>query len=559
MKESDAPRGAQPARSEESWADMLPAEPIGQNGHSPLAGEHPPVDEEKIQRAVLLLLEEIGEDPAREGLRETPRRIAQMYRELFAGMRHDPAEVLHVSFDEGHSEMVIVKDIPFYTMCEHHFLPFYGLAHVGYLPRGRVVGISKLARAVEILARRPQLQERLTSQLSDSIMTTLEPHGVGVEIEGEHHCYDRETEILTTQGWVRFDRLEKGVAVAHVDPNDLSLTFVEPLEYIRYHYQGSMMRWQSRTVDLCVTPDHRVVMKSEWKFLNGGVPPWDVIAIRDVPPYFYVPQAVKWNAPDIAAVEFAGEQLPGYIYAAFMGIWLAEGCTRKLHHDVVISQDVGEKAAKIWDLLQRLPFRFRRIIQGKRSDHIHFKSSDRRLFDALAPFGKSGDKMVPAIIKQMSTAQIEHFMDWYGMGDGYQVVSRSIRWHYVSKSHRLIDDIQELLLRTGKTGAVQTYENCSRIETRVYRRESGMGYKWYGRIEPAHRTEIPFDDEVFCVSVPTGALLVRRNGRPIVSGNCMQARGVKKPGSKVVTSAMRGAFKNVATRAEFLALIREGK
>jgi hypothetical protein len=120
-----------------------------------------------------------------------------------------------------------------------------------------------------------------------------------------------------------------------------------------------------------------------------------------------------------------------------------------------------------------------------------------------------------------------------------------------------MDDIQELLLRTGKTGAVQTYENCARLETRVHKRESGKDYKWYSKIQPEHRTEVPFNDEVFCVSVPTGALLVRRNGRPIVSGNCMTMRGVKKPGSKVVTSAMRGVFKNVATRNEFMSLIRD--
>lgn len=151
--------------------------------------EHEPfIDEEAIKTAVVMMLKAIGEDPTREGLRETPRRIAEMYRELFAGLKQDPAEVLKVSFDERHSEMVIVKDIPFYTVCEHHFLPFYGVAHVGYIPRGRVVGISKIARAVEILARRPQLQERLTSQVADTVMTTLEPNGVGVVLEGEHLC-----------------------------------------------------------------------------------------------------------------------------------------------------------------------------------------------------------------------------------------------------------------------------------------------------------------------------------------------------------------------------------
>lgn len=145
-------------------------------------------DTAAIRRAVREIIKAVGEDPTREGLRDTPRRVADMYAEVFSGLQQDPAEVLQVGFEEGHQELVIVKDIPFYSMCEHHFLPFHGVAHVGYIPNGRVVGLSKLARALEILARRPQLQERLTSQLADTIMQTLEPAGVAVVIKADHLC-----------------------------------------------------------------------------------------------------------------------------------------------------------------------------------------------------------------------------------------------------------------------------------------------------------------------------------------------------------------------------------
>lgn len=143
---------------------------------------------DRIEAAVREIIQAIGEDPEREGLKETPRRIAEMYAELFAGLRTDPARHLAVSFEEGHDEMVIVKAIPFYSMCEHHFMPFHGVAHVGYLPRGRVVGISKVARVVEELARRPQVQERLTAQVADTLMQGLKARGVGVVIEAEHTC-----------------------------------------------------------------------------------------------------------------------------------------------------------------------------------------------------------------------------------------------------------------------------------------------------------------------------------------------------------------------------------
>ncbi len=148
------------------------------------------IDEEKIKKAVTMIIEAIGEDPKREGIAETPRRVAEMYSELFAGIGQDPKAELKVGFEESHREMVIVRDIPFYSMCEHHLLPFYGVAHVGYIPNqaGRVVGASKLARVVEIVAKRPQLQERLTSAIADDIMEGIKPDGVAVVVQAEHLC-----------------------------------------------------------------------------------------------------------------------------------------------------------------------------------------------------------------------------------------------------------------------------------------------------------------------------------------------------------------------------------
>lgn len=145
-------------------------------------------DLERIQAATRELLVAVGVDPDAEGVLETPRRIAEMYAEVFSGMWMDPAGFLEVGFDEAHDEMVILRDIPFYSMCEHHLLPFHGAAHVGYIPDGRVVGVSKLARVVEGFARRPQLQERLTGQIADCIMNALRPDGVAVVVEAEHLC-----------------------------------------------------------------------------------------------------------------------------------------------------------------------------------------------------------------------------------------------------------------------------------------------------------------------------------------------------------------------------------
>lgn len=146
------------------------------------------VDHEKVREAVKLLLEGIGEDIHREGLRETPDRIARMYEEICSGMEEDAAEHLSKVFTAENTDMVLEKDIVFYSMCEHHLMPFYGKAHVAYIPNGKVVGLSKLARAVEVYAKRLQIQEQMTGQIADAIMEYLAPQGVMVMLEAEHMC-----------------------------------------------------------------------------------------------------------------------------------------------------------------------------------------------------------------------------------------------------------------------------------------------------------------------------------------------------------------------------------
>ncbi|MFE9626987.1 GTP cyclohydrolase I FolE [Streptomyces sp. NPDC006527] len=147
-------------------------------------------DEKRAENAIRELLIAVGEDPDREGLRETPARVARAYKEIFAGLWQQPEDVLTTTFDLGHDEMVLVKDIEVYSTCEHHLVPFRGVAHVGYIPStsGKITGLSKLARLVDVYARRPQVQERLTTQIADSLMEILEPRGVIVVVECEHMC-----------------------------------------------------------------------------------------------------------------------------------------------------------------------------------------------------------------------------------------------------------------------------------------------------------------------------------------------------------------------------------
>lgn len=167
------------------------------------------MDIEKIEQGVRLILEGAGENLNREGLQKTPSRVAKMYAEIFAGMEEDPAQHFEVTFDEGHQEMVLVKDIYFYSVCEHHLAPFFGKAHIAYIPNkdGKICGLSKLARLVEVFAKRPQVQERLTSLIADTLVEHLDPQGVMVVMEAEHMCMSmrgvKKPGALTTTSAVR--------------------------------------------------------------------------------------------------------------------------------------------------------------------------------------------------------------------------------------------------------------------------------------------------------------------------------------------------------------------
>jgi GTP cyclohydrolase IA len=164
----------------------VPVDPISHYART----DGPPFDLERAEAAIRELLIAVGEDPEREGLQDTPRRVARTYAEMFAGMRVRPEDVLSTTFDIGHDEMVLVKDIEVWSMCEHHLVPFTGVAHIGYIPneKGQITGLSKLARLVDVFSRRPQVQERLTTQVADSLVELLEPRGTIVVLECEHLC-----------------------------------------------------------------------------------------------------------------------------------------------------------------------------------------------------------------------------------------------------------------------------------------------------------------------------------------------------------------------------------
>jgi GTP cyclohydrolase I len=511
------------------------------------------MDKKKIEKAIREILEAIGENPNRKDLLDTPKRVAEMYEEIFAGIKQNPEEELEVILDQKHHEIILLKGIPLYSCCEHHLLPFMGRANIAYIPKnGRVTGLSKIARVVDILSRRPQVQERLTTQIADIIMSKLKPLGVMVVIEAEHLCYDEKTEILTENSWKLFKALKNHDKVAQVDPLTRQLSFVKPKGFVSYRYSGDMIRAKSLSVDLLVTPDHRFYYSSEWDFYNGN-DNWRISPAKElVGRYIVIPRACNWLGKNVNNIKIGRYTLSADIFAKFFGIWVSEGCVTQTgkRKFVVVSQSPKSKSfSEIKDLFDGLRVKY---IQCKSGKTIQFRIEGEDFYEYFKKFGKSEDKYIPGFIKNSPPKLLRLFLDWYIKGDGH--IKKNNAVHFVSKSEKLINDLQEVCVKLGIGCTKQNNKKYFRMET--HRTKSGFD-KWYSKLMPRNFSFQEYKGNVFCVSVPKGLILVRRNGKIAVCGNCMSMRGVRKPGTMTVTSAVRGIFKeNEKTRSETLALIK---
>ena len=514
------------------------------------------MDKAKIKKAVRMILEAVGDDPDRADLKKTPERVADMYEEIFSGIAQDPSKHLEVLLGEKHDEIVLLKDIPMYSICEHHILPFIGKAHIAYIPKnGRVTGLSKLARVVEIFAKRLQVQERLTTEIADVLMKKLKPRGVMVVIEAEHLCYDSKTEILTDSGWKLFKNLDKNDKVGQVDISTRTLSFTKPRRIISYKHSGKMIEVKSLSVDLLVTPEHRFCYLSEWKFYNNKKHNWQIDPIGTlIGKYLVIPRACNWIGKDRRNVNIGKYEIDFAIFMKLFGIWISEGCTTnagKRKFFVVSQSPKSLHYHKIKDLFNELGIKY---IIARSGSTNQFRIEGKDFYQYFKCFGKSGDKFIPKFVKDASPKYLKLFLDWYVKGDGY--ITKRRAFHFVSKSEKLIDDLQEICIKLGKGCTKQNNKSYFRMETHRTKTKPAED-KWYSKLMPRHFSIRNYTGRIYCVSVPKGLILVRRNGKVAISGNCMSMRGVKKPGVSTITSAVRGVFKeNSKTRSETLALIK---
>ena len=474
------------------------------------------IDREKIRQAIRLFLEGIGEDPDREGLKETPERIARMWEE-FESMRSFDMKL----FEEfgNYNEMVLVKDIRFYSLCEHHLLPFFGKVHIAYVPDNLVCGLSKLVRTVRAFSLRPQVQERLTEEIADFLNRELKPKGVGVVIEAEHLCYSSDTEVLTEEGWKPFKDLTGNERVAQVYPETLEVEFTRPLMLHRYAFSGLMVGFLGKHIDLLVSPDHRMLYAEgmDGKLLMG--PAYRLLGRRPLIPCAGFTGDFGALAPESRGI------------VRFLALYVRQGEVRG--REVFVRCRSERDRAILRESVPHVPFSYSLSREG-----AVVRSPE--LAEHLRPLGDMERRRLPAGILSLSCGLKEEFIRTLSATEG--------KLRFLCLSKRLAGDLQAILATMG-------------YMTNLYYGDDG---KWCLKAEKvgyplgeATTYRMPYTGFIYSLTVPSGFLLVRRNYKTAVSGNCMSMRGVMSPGHVTTTSALRGAFlKDIKTREEFLKLIR---
>ena len=505
------------------------------------------IDKEKIEKAIRLFLEGIGEDPDREGLKDTPKRIVKMWEEFKS---HEEFNMTVFEDIGEYNEMIVVKDIQFYSLCEHHLLPFFGKAHVAYIPDKKICGLSKLVRVVNKFAYRPQVQERLTAQIAEFLEKELKPKGVAVVLEAEHLCYSADTEILTERGWKLFKNLSPEDKVAQVNHETLEISFVKPAFYIKYPFKGMMINFKGENIDLLVSPDHKMLFSTKENEKWQSEKAYKLKQLSD----FLVPQAGFYKGQEIDTIQLENENLyedgsvittvkkgtkvKADIFIKFLSIYYLKGKILNNSFLRITSEDI-ELSKEIENILINLPYDFYK--SKEKNGSTYFFINSRELVSYILNLEKNG--YIPEFLYKASKRQKKLFLDTF-----YALNNKNI----VSSSKHLIDAIQGLYSTIGIITTAYSYslDGKKYFELRFYEENS----KNYSQVKEIK--DVPYNDYIYSLTVPEGFLLVRRNGKTAISGNCMSMRGVKNPTSYTVTSKLTGVFmENQKTREEFLNLI----
>lgn len=399
---------------------------------------------------------------------------------------------------------------------------------------------SEIVREATVRWFREAMSNRLNNPEKSAIVIIMQRvHDADVSgtilelgLDYQHLCYDPETEILTEDGWVKFPDLKRGRRVMGVNPKTLQARWELPTSYIREPHCGKLIQFKSLTADLMVTPDHRTVYCDSNDMMRGVASQWRVRAARDLPKDFYLPQVVQWDGLDPEFIEFAGQKWAPTIFAKFMGWYLSEGCASEKRCNTVIVQKIGgQHVPDLVDTLLQIPFSIK--VYDRQNEMRAWVIYSKVLAAALEPLGKSLKKRAPEILKQLNPKYLREFILAYARGDGHCAAVNPKKIFIGTGSERMAGDLQECAIKSGWSSTLSVTKNTRAFpgyapkESTIFRvylrasKTSENGRKIASKIGKSNISEIPYCGDVYCVSVPSTAIVVRRNGRITVSGNCI--------------------------------------
>ena len=473
--------------------------------------------------------------------------------------------------------MVTQGPITINSMCPHHLYPVRYSAYVSYIPEAsNVLGLSKLARICKTLGRRPVLHEQLASDIAGVlhepdhgfVFPSIRSKGSAVMLVGLHTCFSPDTEILTEKGWVTFENLNRKTRVVQVDSNNMNADLVLPTNRIKQlNSSDHLLHIVSPGVNILCTPDHELLYKTSWKY-RSSESVWEKTRADNLPGEFYLPQAVDWSGQSVGEVFFDGKTLTPKQYVALLGLYQSEGCWRgeTSYQDVVydrrgieINQKRGTKEHRqILKLLASLPFELE-IREHGDIDYIFIHSEDLPKY--LLQFGRyCTENRIPRIVLNATKKEIRHYLKWYYIGDGDKwhndppiETNRVFGSKVISTSSKLMArDLQEAYLKVGIVTHVHSYEgadyqsggNKYRIweqNTKFIHHKKESIKRDAAFVRKSNISEVAYSGLVYCVTVPKGNIVVRREGKIVVVGNCMSCRGVEEDALTSVVE-MRGDF-----------------
>lgn len=522
----------------------------------------------KIENNVKDIMITLWLDLSDDSLQNTPKRVAKMYvNELFRWLdKNKEPQVTVFENKMNYDEIVLLRDIKVMSTCEHHLVLFVWKAYVWYIPRDKIIWLSKISRIVDYFSRKPQIQERLTEEIYEYLKEKLNTKDIAIVIKASHYCYDKETEILTNYWWKLFKDVNKEDFIWQYDLNTNEIDFVKPLKYIEYNYNWKIYDIETKSTFQSIILWHNIVFQTDYKFFKNKdykFNKWKIENVIKNNKYFVIPRAWKYKwIINNKIINIWWIDWDYKIYCKFMWLYLSEWCYSFVNRTWVIRISQNKKSKffnKFVELFKEIPLKNSIVEMKNQVWQIHFTIRNIKLAKYLEQFWKSLQKYIPYEIKHTNIENRESFLEYFFYWDWYETIIPKNKW-YITGSKKLANDIQEMLVWLNKWSNIILKNKNIKYKRIAYQvaehKDKQWNSKFYSRIEKRNIKIRDYNDKVYSFEMPKWTLITRKNYKIAISWNCMISRWVEDINAETITSKMWGKFlEKQEARNEFLKLI----